>query len=339
MPIVAMICIVIFPPWSIVWTWVQPLPDTVEEQVEAVMNHGLDGIIVYVDQAGREPEMYAAGWKDKVEQIEMSPDDLFRIASISKLYIAATVVKLVHDDSLSLDQTLAELLPELQDRIEYSDQITLRTMIQHRSGIPNFTDSPDIEWGKTNENPDDDLALVLDKPSNFTPNAKYQYSNTNYLLLGKIMDRVLGYSHHLYLQDEILIPLGLNDTYYWFRLADDPERLASGYGSGWDGDWREVDYFTPGGNMVATAEDVGKFLRALHDGAVFTEEEQKTYTSVYFYEHTGLLPGYQSWAQYSEETDTILIQFVNTSGGYSWEKAAIIKNRIFKIIEKRNSLN
>ncbi|MGB0347821.1 MAG: serine hydrolase, partial [Balneolaceae bacterium] len=56
--------------------------------------------------------------------------------------------------------------------------------------------------------------------------------------------------------------------------------------------------------------------------------------SVYFYEHTGLLPGYQSWADYSDESDAIVVQFVNTSGGYSWEKAAIIKNRIIKIIER-----
>lgn len=336
MPIVAVISIIIFPPWSIVWTWVQPLPDTVHEQVEAAMNHDLDGIIVFVDQGGRAPEKYAAGWKDKFEKIEMSPDNLYRIASITKLYIASAMVKLIHDDSLSLEDTLAELLPELTNRIDHSDEITLKMIIGHRSGIPNFTDSPNLKWGKTTENPDEDLALVLDQPANFAPDAKYQYSNTNYLLLGKIMDRVLGYPHHVFIQNRILNPLELTDSYYKFRYADHPERLVSGYGSGWDGDWKELDYSTPGGQMVATAEDVGKFLRAMHDGSLFTEEEQETYSSVYFYEHTGLLPGYQSWAQYSEESDAIVIQFVNTTGGYSWEKGAIIKNRIFKIIERRD---
>lgn len=335
MPIVAVVSIIIFPPWSIVWTWVQPLPATVQEQVEAAISHDLDGIIVYVDQAGKEPEFYAAGWKDKFEEIEISPDDLFRIASISKLYIASAVVKLVHDDSLYLDQTLAELLPELEDRIEYSNEILLSDIIRHRSGIPNFTDSPEMEWGITYENPDDHLALVLDEPADFKPNEKYRYSNTNYLLLGKIMDRILGYSHHLYIQDKIFEPLSLSNTYYWFRDVEDPSRLTNGYIIGYHGnDVKELDHITPGGNMVATAQDVGKFLRAIHDGTLFNVEEQETYTSVYFYEHTGLLPGYQSWADYSDESDAIVVQFVNTSGGYSWEKAAIIKNRIIKIIER-----
>lgn len=336
MAIVAVVCFVIFPPWSIVWAWAQPLPSSIQEQVEEAIQHDLEGIIVYVDQAGNEPELYAAGWKDREQKIELSPDDLFRIASISKLYIASAVVKLIHDDSLSLNQTLAELQPDLKDRIEYSDIITLKMMIQHRSGIPNFTDSPKMEWGKTYEEPEEHLALILDEPSMFEPNTKYQYSNTNYLLLGRIMDQVLGYSHHEYIKKVIFEPLNLENTFYWFSEVDDPKRLTNGYIIGYEGnDVIELDHITPGGNMIASAEDVGKFLRALINGALFNEAEQQLYSSVYIFEHTGLVPGYQSWAKYDPKLDAVVVQFVNTSGGYSWEISNVINQRIFKILEKR----
>lgn len=336
MAIVALVCFLIFPPWSIVWAWLQPLPDSVQEQVDGATAHGLDGIIVYIDQEGQNPEMYAAGWKDRENKILLSPDDLFRIASISKLYIAAAAVKLVEDDSLSLERTLAEYLPELRNRIENADEISLRMLIQHRSGIPNFTDSPNLDWGKTYENPDDHLQLVLDEPATFKPGQKYGYSNTNYLLLAKIMDKKLGYSHHLFIKNEILIPLELQNTFYWYKEVDNPERLASGYVIGYDGnDVRELDHITPGGNMVATAEDVGIFLRAMIDGDLFTEKERDIYTSVYPYNHTGLVPGYQSWATYSPEQNAVVVQFVTTSGGYSWEISNIIHGRIFEILENR----
>ncbi len=88
--------------------------------------------------------------------------------------------------------------------------------------------------------------------------------------------------------------------------------------------------------MIATAEDVGKFLRAMVDGTLFSEKEQVLYSWVYVFEHTGLVPGYQSWASYSPELDAIVIQFVNTSGGYSWEISNIINNRIIKILAERS---
>lgn len=336
MAMVALVCFIIFPPWSIAWAWVQPLPETVQQQVELATEHGLDGIIVYVDQAGSEPELYASGWKDRDNEILLRPDDLFRIASISKLYIAAAAVKLVVADSLSLDKTLAEYLPELENRIEYADQITLRMMIQHRSGILNFTDSPNMEWGKTYENPDDHLQLILDEPASFEPDSEYGYSNTNYLLLGRIMDQKLGYSHHDFIREEMLEPLGLSNTYNLSSELDDLDDLASGYVAGYEGDVKELDHITPGGNMIATAEDVGIFLRAMVDGDLFTHEEREVYTSVYPFNHTGLVPGYQSWVTYSPELDAIVVQFVNTSGGFSWEISNVLHGRIFKILEKNN---
>ena len=86
--------------------------------------------------------------------------------------------------------------------------------------------------------------------------------------------------------------------------------------------------------MVSTAEDVSIFLRALIDGSLLTDEEQEMYSSLYKYEHTGLLPGYQSIARYHEESDAVIIQFVNTSGKSSWSKSETVYRRVVKIVEK-----
>lgn len=140
--IIASITSLFFVPWILVKAWILPLPDTVQEQVNEAIELGLDGMIVYVGQAGKPPAFYAAGWKNRENKIPADPHALFKIASISKLYIAVAVAKLVNDKRLSLDKTLADYLPELAGRIENADKITLKMMVQHRSGIPNYTDTP-----------------------------------------------------------------------------------------------------------------------------------------------------------------------------------------------------
>ena len=244
-----------FVPWILVWAWILPLPDTVQEQVDEAIGHGFDGMIVYVEEAGEPPSFYAAGWKNRENKIPADPKSLFKIASISKLYDAVAVTKLVSDGRLSLDKTIADYLPELVGRIENAEKITLRLMIQHRSGIPNFTDAPNF-WAAPTETYEESLALILDKPANFEPGEDYEYCNTNYLLINKIMDDALGYCNFQFIQEEILMPLNLNNTFGSLNEVN-IEDVMSGYHVGYPHDLKTNDY-----GMHATAEDVGTFLRA-----------------------------------------------------------------------------
>ncbi|MCB9140076.1 MAG: beta-lactamase family protein [Caldilineaceae bacterium] len=307
MPLVGLTCIVVFAPWDGIWAWIKPLPDTVQEQVDAAIGLGLDGMIVYVDEAGEPPAFYTAGWKNREDQIPADPQSLFKIASIEKLYVAVSIAKLINDQRLSPDDTLADHFPELVGRIEYADQITLRMMVQHRSGIPNFTDAPGY-WENPPDGPEAALELALDLPADFVPDEEYGYSNTNYLLLSELIVKVVGYSHWQYIEEEILIPLALNNTYT--PLDDvDADDVMSGYWVGLERDLKN----DPHGSMLATAEDVGIFLRALNDGSLLNEDEQYSY--LYEYGHSGLIPGYYSIARYHSDIDTVVVQFVNTTGG------------------------
>lgn len=201
-----------FVEWLLVWAWILPLPDSVQEQLKEAIGHGFDGMIVYVDQADKPSAYYAAGWHNRKTKIPADPHALFKIASISKLYDAVAVSKLVSDGSLSLDNKLADYLPELVGRIENAERITLRMMVQHRSGIPNLTDTPNF-WANPPGSSEEALELILDMPANFEPGEDYEYSNTNYLLISQIIEKVVDYSKFQYIKETILVPLGLQNTF------------------------------------------------------------------------------------------------------------------------------
>ena len=320
-----------FVPWILVKAWILPLPETIQEQLKEAVGHGFDGMIVYVDEAGKPPAFYAEGWKDRDDKIPADPNSLFKIASISKLYTAVALTKMVKEQRLSFEATLVDYFPQLRERIENAEDITLKMMVQHRSGIPNFTDNP-AYWENEQENGQKALEFALDLPARFKPDSDYEYSNTNYLLLRRIMDTVLGYNHHQYIKEKILQPLELNHTFFSLEEVD-LEDVMSGYYVGFDKDFKAYEY-----GMLATAEDVGKFLRALNEGSVFKEGEQQLYP--YEYEHGGLVIGYQSLAEYHKDINTVVVQFVNTTdfNGYEWNLSEISLGRIVKIIHRDKDL-
>ena len=319
-----------FVPWIFIRIWLTPLPESIQHQMNKALDYGFDGMIVYVDQAGKSPEFYAAGWKNRKDRIVAHPHDLFKIASISKLYHAVAITKLIANDSLRLENSLADYFPELVGRIEYADRITLRMLVQHRSGIPNLTDTPDF-WIDPPKSSEEALNRVLDLPASFEPGTDYEYSNTNYLLLSELIKKVTEADPFQYIKKEVLDPLGLENTFGSIHDVD-MDRVMSGYYVGVEEDIKTTDY----GSMVASAEDVGIFLRALNEGTLFQNDEQKIYSSIYVYEHTGLIPGYQSIARYHADIDAVVIQFVNTTNfrGYTWTISEIVYNRNVKILRR-----
>ncbi|WP_304232544.1 serine hydrolase [Jiulongibacter sediminis] len=325
-----------FVPWTMVKAQLTPAADTVQEQVNEATDLGFEGIIVYVDQAGKPPAFYAAGWHDRDKKIEANPHALYKIASISKLYIAAATAKAVNAGKLSLDKTLAQYLPEMVGKIENAETITLRMLVRHRSGIPDYSYTPDF-WNKVPDSNIKSIELIYGLPAEFAPDASYKYSNTNYSLLGEILDQELGYSHHQYIKDEILEPLGLKNTFSLLSEVENMDDLMSGYYVGIEKDLKTDSYVNPGGSMIATAEDVGIFLRALNDGSLFTDAERELYASLYTYDHTGLIPGYQSIARYIKDMDTVVVQFTNTTNftGPNWGLSEVLYRKIVKILSDK----
>jgi CubicO group peptidase (beta-lactamase class C family) len=319
-----------FVPWKIIWVWALPLPTTIEEQLEQGISHGFDGVIVYVDKPGEPPAFYAAGWHDRELKIPAYPDAYFKIASIGKLYHALAITKLVSEDKLSLDQTLSYYFPELVGKIEYADQITLRMLVQHRSGIPNLTDTPNFYVNPPKDS-EEALSRIFHLPADFVPDTDYAYSNTNYLLLSELIGKTSTAGKFEYFKKAILDPLERKHTFVSKeQIAIDS--LMGGYYVGIEENIKTANY----GSMIATAQDVGVFLRALNEGTIFGPGEKEIYDQIYVYEHTGLLPGYMSIAKYHADIDAVVIQFINTTNfsGYEWSISEIVYNRILKILRK-----
>lgn len=322
-----------FVPWPIVNAWIKPLPDTIQEQVDKAPDYGFDGIIVYIDQGAKAPAWYTAGTHSRATQEPARADALFKIASVSKLYTALAVTKLANKGQLDLDQSLAHYFPELAHRIEYADEITIKMLVKHRSGIPNFTDINSY-WAHPKDNNEERLALILDLPADFAPDTDYAYCNTNYLLLHELIKKVTGQPSFCTIKKEILEPLNLNNTYGSIHDVD-LDRIMSGYYVGYAQDLKADDNDL----MLATAQDLGDFLRALNDGSVFNnQEERDLYASLYELEHTGLIPGYQSIAKYHKELDAVVIQFTNTVDfeGYNWNLSEVMYNRVVKILKQKS---
>ena len=197
-------------------------------------------------------------------------------------------------------------------------------MVQHRSGIPNFTDHPQFHWGELKL---DIMDLVYDQPADFAPDTDYAYSNTNYLLLQQIIAQITGAPHGDYIKQVLLEPLGLNHTFFSIHEVNKDD-MMSGYHLGYEDDLRHLDQ-----GYVSTAKDVATFLRALNEGAFFTEQEQQIYASIYEYNHTGWVLGYQSIARYHPEDDMVVIQFVSTTGNDLVLLTKILYSRVIEIIQ------
>ena len=124
--------------WLLVKAYILPLPNTVQEQLDEAIRHGFESMIVSVEHTNKPPQFIASGWQNRESKIPAKPNALYKNASISKLYDVVAVTKLLSDARLSLDKTLAKYFTELVGLIQHAEKITLRLMIQHKSGISNL---------------------------------------------------------------------------------------------------------------------------------------------------------------------------------------------------------
>ena len=126
-----------------------------------------------------------------------------------------------------------------------------------------------------------------------------------------------------------MIPLELNNTFSSLHEVDIDD-VMSGYYAGVELDFKHIDF-----GMIATAEDVGIFLRALNDGSLLNDDEQAIYSSIYKYEHKGWVLGYYSIARYHEDIDTVVIQFVNTTLRDTELTTIVGYDRIVRILRRQ----
>jgi D-alanyl-D-alanine carboxypeptidase len=177
----------------------------------------------------------SVGWADKKRKIPMRPNHAFRIGSVTKTFTGIVTAQLHTEGRLNTDAVMTNYLPvSISSHIPNSDRITLRQMTRHTSGIYNYNDSLAYMLcrGVLNRRgkwpPSREIKYAYDKPARFAPGEGWEYSNSNFLLLGLMIDQLTGHHHSVEIRNRILSPLKLTNTYY--ELSE-PARgeLAHGY--------------------------------------------------------------------------------------------------------------
>jgi D-alanyl-D-alanine carboxypeptidase len=318
--------------------------ERVERAVSANVPSGVDGAALVKTACGS--RFFGAGRVDG--------DTLQRIGSVSKTYVGALMLKLVNDGRVRLEDPVARWVPGVPN----GDQITLLHVLSHRSGLFDHTGDPNVVLGPRSWQPAELLAIVQQHPPSFAPGAQYQYCNANFLVAGLVAEAATGERLSALIHERILDPLGLRQTFFSPDDAFDTSRLARAI----DEQGAEVTLLNDGswawgaGSMVATPSDVAAWVEALGSTRFFDPRSEQTLLAPWpgaqpptddpsmtyglgiathqtnlgpLIGHTGLINGYQTSVEHSEEHRVTVVAFVDRSPAPGTSDSVSLSNAVF----------
>ncbi|MEO0340374.1 MAG: serine hydrolase [Bacteroidota bacterium] len=217
-------------------------------------------------------------YADRGEKIEADTETNYRIWSITKLYTATMIMQLVEEGRLSLNTKLMDFYPQISN----AASITIKDMLNHRSGIHDFiqNDGPE-DWDANIREPLTENFMVnhiAQYPPDFQPNEGFRYSNSNYLLLGYIIEKLDGNPYETSLYNRISAKLGMTSTYFGIGALDTIENKAHSYRY-LNKEWVAVDEGpfsglipAAAGGIVSTSSDMNLFIEGLFSGKLVSQK-------------------------------------------------------------------
>lgn len=237
---------------------------------------------ILVMRAGKVLYQRAVGLADREAGVRNRLTTRYDVASMNKMMTAVSVLQLVQDGRLRLDDTVGKWLPDYPQPAVRSG-VTVRHLLTHTSGLGSYWNARFAERRMTLRTTEDYLALFSDEPVAFAPGTRWQYSNAGYIVLGAIVERVTGTPFDAWLAERVLQPAGMSATGFWGLDQPVPDRAIS-YTTGappgpvrpglFDGqapprrsamDQRPYRGLSAGGGY-STVEDLVRFAAALQDG-------------------------------------------------------------------------
>lgn len=211
------------------------------------------------------------GFVDVENNIKANESSIYRIGSISKTFTAVLVLKAVEEKKLSLDDKLSKFYPNIIN----ANNISIRHLLYHRSGIASFTDQSDyLTWNTVAKTEEEMLAIITQAGSKFEPDSKAAYSNSNYVLLSFILEKVFKANFAQIIQKQISQPLGLKNTSVGKEIdVKNNECKSYIFDNGWKME-PATDMSIPlgAGAIVSTPSDLLKFGDALFGGKLINAE-------------------------------------------------------------------
>jgi CubicO group peptidase (beta-lactamase class C family) len=265
----------------------QELIDVVHDSIE---RHAFSGV-VSIRQHGQVLHEQAAGYADRSNKIANSLDTRFGIASGTKFFTALAIGKLIAEGKLAFSTKLRDCVA--LDFPHYSPEITIRHLLTHTSGIPDYYDEakfPDSNnffvarpWYEI-KGPRDYLAVFPDEPMKFAPGTQFSYSNGGYILLGVVIEELTGMRYQQYVEQEIFRAIGMARSGF-FAFNQLPEQTAFGYIED-AGGWRTNIYNLPiigasDGGAYTTVHDIALLWKAFWAAEIVPSEMVEIYATPY----------------------------------------------------------
>jgi CubicO group peptidase (beta-lactamase class C family) len=212
--------------------------------------------------------------------IPNDPTTKFRLGSLTKQFTAAAILLLEERGKLKIDDPVKVYLP---DAPAAWDKVTIYHVLTHTSGIPSFTSFPDYRTTEaTPSTPEQLVARFKDKPLEFVPGEKWTYSNSGYVLLGYLIEKISGEEYAKFIQANIFDPLGMKDSGYDSNSAVIPRR-AAGYEPGTNGPvntgFIHMSIPFSGGALYSTTEDLLRWEQGLFGGKLLKAESLQKMTT------------------------------------------------------------
>ncbi|WP_371410958.1 serine hydrolase domain-containing protein [Bacillus toyonensis] len=258
--------------------------NSVKQAMRDILKFGIPGILAKISEDG-ETWSYAAGVADLSTKKPMKTDFRFRIGSVTKTFTATVVFQLAEENRLNLDDSIEKWLPGVIQGNGYdAKQITIRQLLNHTSGIANYTMSKDFNIMDTKKSytAEELVKMGISMPPDFAPGKSWSYSNTGYVLLGILIEKVTRNSYAEEIENRIIEPLELANTFLPGNSSVIPgTNHARGYIQ-LDGasEPNDVTYYNPSmgssaGDMISTADDLNKFFSYLLGGKLLKEQQLK----------------------------------------------------------------
>lgn len=262
---------------------VRPRPVPVFNAIDAVAGEaiadGVPGFVVAVGIGDRFLFERAYGLMNVRERTLVATDSIFQIASVTKQFTAAAIMKLVERGELIVDTDVRSIIPELHTG---DGVVTIEHLLTHTSGLPNYIEATiDPHQPITHQ---ELIEKMNSLPVRFRPGDEFEYNNGGYYLLGIVIERLSGISYAEFLEQELLHPLGLVETAYCGRPPAWP--IPDGYvklGPLPRAEFEAMDMSIPfaAGALCSTAEDLVRWARALEEGRAVRPDSYEAMTTSY----------------------------------------------------------
>lgn len=291
------------------------------------------------------------GDADLRRKVRVATDDRFRVGSNTKTFVVSVLLQLVNERKLSLDDPLSRF--DLGVTVPDAAHITVRELCDMRSGLYEAYDTPQfarLNWKvPKNFKPQMLVAWAVRHKPYFPPNQGYRYSNTNYILLGLIIESLTHDSAENQIRKRLIVPFGLRDTSFPQTEAM-PEPWARGYALDARRNWRDVSNTVPvafmwtAGAMISDTQDIRRWVKLFTTGVAGGKATYADLTrcipflgntsfglgvtcSAGWYGYTGALPGYNTADYYSPSTGMTIVAFINYQADQPIEGVASVMVR------------